>query len=529
MAYQTFTAALNIAIFPFVSDFFSRSILIPGIDSPPRTPQADTGSKEALNREIAQHYYCQDVMPTVEGLQSVSYTQLIPPYTAAANDFDQVITIRDEDENTFLFAPANGKNYIYRQDVARWVSKSPFVGWAGTLVTKSYVNGRTFICYEDYAIYEYDEAADTFLPVAFTGVPATLIDGISASNNYLLWWDGITVGWSSLIDPTDLVENIQTGADSAIPQDVKGPIRCIVPVSGGFIIFTTKNAVAAFYTNNARAPFVFREIQNAGGVQNSEQVAQDGSGGVVYAYTTNGLQEIALNSSKILSPAASDFLSGRIYESFSTSTLTLTVERLNSDLKIKVNFISGRYIVISYGKVTTPQVYTHALVYDTGLERWGKLRLDHVDCFSYPYPNIIGEISNIPAKQQVAFLQKDGTVQLLVMDYRAAYGNAVLILGRYQLARQKAVTFHKMDLEGLKTNYPPSVYLILSFDGRTNQAPKALQEIRSAGNLRTYGSPAADPTSGVAGMRTALSFSILIMGTFELNSAIPTISAQGNR
>lgn len=529
MAFDTFTAVLNTADFPYISDFLQRSIIIPGIDQPPRIPRSLVGEQSNQNTELAQQYYVQNVMPSSEGLMSIGYEQLVPANIGSI-DFDQVITLRDEDENNFLLAPAGGKNYIYTANAGVWASVSPFVGWAGTLVSKSYVNGRTFICYQRNSIREYDATGLTFNPVVFTfppGLTVLDIDTIGASNNYLIWASNITVGWSSLINPTDLVPNINTGAASAIPQDVKGPIRAIVAIAGGFVLYTTKNAVAAFYTNNSRAPFTFREIPNAGGIQSPEQVSQE-STDVHYAYTTNGLQKIKINSSEPLDPAAADFLGGRIFESFDLTTLTLTLERLNNDLKVKIAYVSGRFLVISYGKQSTPQLYTHAIVFDTGLKRWGKLRIDHVDAFAYPYPNLIGAVTDTPPKRSVAFLQKDGTVQLLLMDYRIKQDQGVLLLGRYKLMRQRTITYQGAVFETTLQAYPPDVYLVLSFDGKNNQPPQKLTLLRDGDSIKEYGAPVYSG-SGSSPPRTGDSFSILAIGKFELSTALLTVTKQGYR
>lgn len=529
MAFETFTAVLNSAEFPFISDFLQRTITIPGIDGPPRVPRPEVGSEEASNYQFAKHFYCQNVMPTVEGLMSVGYSQLVPAL-APSTDFDIQITLRDEDENNFLFCPARGKNYIYKASDGVWVPRNSFTGWLGEIVSHSYVNGRTFVCYERHNVFEFDTGADTFLPVILTGINPNDIDCIGASNNYNIAVTGITVNWSSLVDPLDFTPSIQTGAGNAIPQDMKGIGRAVVPISGGFVIYTTKNAVAALYTNNARAPFVFREISNAGGITSPQHVSLEASLGFHYAWTTNGLQKITVNSAETLSAGATDFLAGRILETFDIPSLTLTLERLNTDLEVHLTYVAGRYLVISYGKVVNapPQTFTHALIFDTALKRWGKLRIDHVDCFAYPYPNLPNQVIQSPPKQSVAFLQRDGRVMLLVMDYRIRQNEGVLLLGKYQLVRQKMATFQKLELEGLQTAYPPDVYLILSTDGKTQGTPQQLQLLADAGNFKTYGAPTVTAAGG-APQRTGKNFSILATGTFELSTAVLTLTKHGNR
>lgn len=533
MSFESFTALLGAKDFPFVSDFFQRAIVIPSLDQPQRLPRPLGGDAENSNDELAQHYYCQNVMPTAEGLMSVGYGQIVSGLPLSL-DFDQVITLRDSNENNFLFAPANGKNYIYTANKGVWQSYSPFTGWTGTLVSRSYVNGRTFICYQRHSIHEYDVTTDTFNTIAFTypvGIDVTKIDCIGASNNYLLWASNITIGWSSLISPTDLVPSIQTGAGFAIPQDVKGPIRAIIATAGGFLIYTTKNVVAAMFTNNARAPFIFREVSGAGGLQNSEQISVEASLKEQYAWTTAGLQKISINVAESVNTAATDFLGGKIFENFDFSTLILTTDRLVKNLKVKLAFISNRYLVISYGKDdgSSPSLYTHALVYDTNLKRWGKLRIDHTDCFFYPYPNLIGSVTETPPKDAVAFLQKDGTIQLLIMDYRIRQDQGVMVLGRFQLVRQKEITFQSLELENTTQAYPPDVYLMLSYDGKTNQAPAKLQLLQDNGIIKKYGAPQVTDPNASAPARTAKNISFLFVGKFETTTALLNFTRHGNR
>lgn len=527
MSFETFTALLNSAEFPFVSEFFQRPIIVPQIDLPPRAGKLVTGTEEGSNKELPQTYYAQNVMPATEGIMSVGFEQIVPAIVGAT-DFDQVITLRDEDENVFLFAPAAGKNYIFRADIGAWVATNSFSGWTGTHVTRAYVNGRTFVCYENFNVYEYDSTANTFLPVVITGITVSDIHAIGASNNYMLAVEGIIIHWSSLIDPTDFAPSINTGAGFAIPQDVRGHIHVIGAVSGGFVSYTNRNAVGALYTNNARAPFVFKEISNAGGLAQPEHATLDATTGYHYVWSTAGLQKITAQLAEVLETSATDFLAGKVFESFDLTTLILTMKRLSSSLAVKVAYVSNRYLVLSYGEVSTPQILTHALVLDTALKRWGKLRIDHVDCFTYPYPSNIGVVVDVPPKQSMAFLQKDGTVMLAILDYRIKQDQGVLLLGRYQLVRQKAATFQSVELESTVQAFPPNVYLLLSQDGKTNSAPAPLTTLYNGGNIKKFGAPAW-LGSGASPARTGKNLSLLVTGTFELSTALFTITRHGSR
>jgi hypothetical protein len=522
LSYETFTAVLNASEFPFISDFFQRSVIVPQIDGPPRIPRSLIGDQSNANTELAQQYYCQNIMPTSEGLMSVGYGQIVPPISPSVTDFDQQITLRDSNENNFLFSPANGMNYIFTAARGSWRVTNSIIVPAGTLVTRAYVASRTFICYSKIGIFEYDSATDQLIAVATAGLAIANIDGIFASNNYLLAFDGITVKWSSLVDPLDFVASINTGAGGATPQDVKGTIRAGVPISGGFILYTNKNAVAALYTNNARTPFVFKEVSNAGGIIGPEQVSLDAPLGYHYAWTTFGLQKITAATAEPVSASASDFLSSKLIENFDLTTLTLSTKKLSIYMQVKVSFVSGRYLVLSYGEQSSPQLYTHAVVLDIELKRWGKLRIDHVDAFAYPYPNLAGLIVNPPPKGALAFLQSSGAIQLLIMDMRERQDAGVLLLGKFQLVRNKMMTYQNVELESLHQAYPPQAYLVQSMDGATLLPPKLLRLLEDAGRYKKYGAPFEEG-------RTSKNFSLLLTGTIELTTATFTTTRHGNR
>ena len=529
MSFDTFTAALNVDSFPFVTDLLPRPVLLTGLDVPPRVPRTDLGTFESKNPELAQHIYAQNVMPSSEGLMSVGYQQIIPAIVGQTH-FDEAIVLRDVDENVFLFSPGHGNNFIYRADVGTWVSNNPIASLdENILVTRAFVNGRTFVCYGNTGVFEYDTATNSFNEVTVVGMNKADIDGISASNNYLLAWNNIEIRWSSLVDPLDLTPSIFTGAGFATPQDVRGPIRNIVPISGGFIAYTTRNAVAALYTNNARAPFAFKEISNTGGIIHPEEISLEATLGFHYAFSSAGLQKITASNSEVVSVAATDFIAGRMIETFDTVTNTLTVEKLSTDLALKIAYVSNRYLVISYGKATSPhKEFTHAIVLDTQLKRWGKLKVDHTDCFTYPYPSLIGQLSEVRAKQSMAFLQKDGTVLLCILDYREMQDQGVLMLGRFQRTRGQAITLQTIEFENLTTAYPPSVYLLLSDDGKNYVSVQPLQLLSNGNTYKKYGAPSYSG-SGAAPRRTAKSFSALITGTFELSTAMFTVTRHGNR
>ena len=110
MAVQRFKVALNNARFPLLSTKAQQAVFVPGLDSAPRTPRIFMGADESIDHNLAQVIYSENVMPSSEGIRSVGYSQLIAP--TVNGDFDSIFALRDAAENTVLYSPAGGQNYV---------------------------------------------------------------------------------------------------------------------------------------------------------------------------------------------------------------------------------------------------------------------------------------------------------------------------------------------------------------------------------------------------------------------------------
>lgn len=547
MAHKRFIGVLNAAQFPLVANLQNRTVVLPRYDANVKTPRAFHGTDESANFNIPQLAYCENVVPTAEGLQSVTFTKVVDGLPGVT-DFDQVITLRDSEENNFLFCPAAGKNYIYTAMYPTWTSTNPFPISNTGLVTRAYVNGRTFICYEKLGIYEYDPVTNTFNSVSITGLDLSSIRGIGNSSNYLLAFSDITVYWSSLVDPTDFTPSLTTGAGNGTPQDVKGKIRAVLGISGGFVIYTTRNAVGAMFTNNARSPFIYKEINNSGGIDSYEQVTSEQNAGPHYAWTTGGLQKITLQSAEAVSAEVNDFISGRMWDWFNkTNTSVVTEYYQGIEFPVKVTYVNSRFLVLSYSTLSSTY-YNYALIYDTALRRWGKVKFDHVDCFFYTYPNLYGDLSyeqlantlyddfdnvrylnlatglesKIPSKLAVAFVQSDGSVYILDMNYNKVVNHdAVAIFGKFQFDRSRNIGLQRVTVEGVYNpgNSTPSnfeLYAISNWDGYNAAAVKKLTKIREQGKAVTF-----------AGRVIGENVTLVMRGTFALTSYLLEVTEEG--
>lgn len=542
MAAEVFRTQLNAASFPLISRNAHQTVMVPGLDQNLRTPQSFYGDPASADYAMPQLLYGENIMPAAEGVMATAFQQIIAPPVAGDFYFDQFIQLRDEEENLVFFAPAKGRNFIYKTATAGWIQTNP-IATTNAAVSRAYVNGRTFVCYAGLGIYEYNSVANTFTAQPLVGIAAADVMGITQSSNYLIAHTRIGVHWSSLINPLDFTPSLQTGAGNLIPQDVKGPITACVGVPGGFLVFTTRNCVAATYSTNVNQPFVFREVDQCGGVEDSEQITTESSSAKVYAWTTGGLQAVSLRSAEALYPEVSDFLAGKIWEEWDYGHKKFDITRQVTDLRIKMTHVSSRYLVISYGRRN--EMFAYALVFDTALKRWGKVKINHTDVTFFTYlpagvartyatagaaNETYASYNNIPyadtsarsvieasLKDSLAFLQANGSVVQLVMDYRERTAAAVAVFGRYQLRRSEFVTLQTVQFDHIDPDWELKVTALMSLDGAEQWKAVPGVEIERSGYARTYG----------FGNPTGRNFCIAAEGTFELKDLTMTVTRGG--
>lgn len=568
MTIQRFKLSLNAARFPLVSTEGNRSVFVPGLDSAPRTPKQYIGAEPSTDYNTAQVLYMENVMPVAAGLRSAGYTQLIAP--TVNTDFDTIFPLRDSDENVVLYSPAKGKNYVLNPITSVWESTTHATIWGGlwtvaggseaianSRVTYAYVDGKTLVCYSrlesveptlDMSIMLWNPATATLTPAttSLANMPfaAGTIDGIASSNGYLLVWSGLSVAWAAFngttFDFSPYADGAFTGAGNQIPEDVQGPILAVTGVSGGFMMFTARNCVgASYHAQNSVAPWIFREVPNAGGLATYESMTVEGSLAATYAYTTAGLQRVNLNSAESIHPQVSDFLTGRVLESFDYGTKLLAQTAITQDLSHKVTNIGNRYVVISFG--ATAGIYEYALVWDLALERFGKLKFQHTDCFYYGYPpgttgatysdllsvgydELIATYADMvtyptvavtPAQYAMAFLTATGAVHLAHWEdlMRTDTDQGVAVLGRVQLARARGTQINRVEVDGMNAG---TVHIAPSYTGQKTESPVALVTVNADGNNMIFG-----------GAVTQKNCNIIVSGAFELSALIVEAIATG--
>jgi len=511
----TFRGNLNAASWPLTTTRQGRTVVVGQLDTNFSKFQAFSGRDDDRDVGIPQALFMQNVLPTGEGYASVGYKDRIAAYGGGATDFDRCFTITNDENRKALFVPANGVAYVYTANDAAWVPGNvlaPGLFGSSQFVSVAVVQRRCFIHFEANGVWEYDFGTGLFAAVALTGLAVDLI-GIASSSDYLIAiGTDNTIYYSSLTDPTDFVESLITGAGSTSAIDVRGRLRTILPINGGVILYSTENAVFMSYTGNTRLPWNFKEIAGSGGVIHPEHVTYETNLAYHYAWSSNGILRVEKNIATSVFPEATDFFTSGLFEDFDFATKTLTATKFSSSFQVKLTHIGNRYLVMSYGMLA----YTHALVYDETLKRWGKLKISHTDCFSWPTPNLYGsitygmlldagvefsdlmdtsyqdldteQITSTAAKDDIAFLQQDGTIVTVDFDGTDDIDEGVLMLGKFTVTRAQEFQLFSVELESVaedSASFDLDVWT--SYDGKTlNSLVTSPLETLAVENLRKF-------------------------------------------
>lgn len=493
MAQISYRGNLTSGHFPFLSAYQGQTVIVGGKDQAFQNQVVVGQDSEDKDKGFPQLYYCHNVVPTLQGIQSVGFINRLPGIDASV-DFDDVFILRDIEENKYLFSPAAGNNYVFDGNNAVWqtANSAPNVPPVGSLpVTVAYLNGHTYVFFPEDGCYEYDNVTEEFVAVPFTGVTAADLLGITSANGFLIAYDQFSVYRSQVTDPTDFTPDFSLGSGASIPEAIGGQIVVCLPILNGFIIYTTKNNVGATFSQNIRFPFIYAEVQGSAGINHPRHVAWQNNTGFHFAWTQAGLQKVDKSKATITFPEVTDFFAAKIFEDYDTTENEFVVTKLATQLSIKLATAGKRFLIISYG-IEFP--YTHALVYDLGLKRWGKVKLTHSAAFELYLPNPHGaitwdmlaeltwqdfgvtswaQLSSIlftfeEPKELVAFLQTDGTVKTLNFDEVTAGEEGVAVLGKYQFVRERFCSIQELELENIpETPANFDVFLLSSINGRT--------------------------------------------------------------
>lgn len=512
MAQTKYRGNLSAKWFPFISEWFGRSVIVQANDQN-FNRQVTSDQDLDKDRGIPQVYYCHNIMPSAEGLQSVGY---LNPVVGSYVGMNNIITLRAVDGSTVLFARDSSNNsYVCAFGSSTWTSITSAPGTSGVPYTTATINGQTYIMYANVGLYTY--TAGALVHVGFTGLVENTVLGITSSFGYMIAYTTTSIAWSSTLvdpvvtDPIDFTPSQLTGAGGGAVQAIKGKITLCLSHFLGFIIYTNINAIAAVYSGNVNYPFNFREIVGSGGLAGSNLIDYDPNSGNHYAYTTSGIQLVSVSATQTVMPEATDFLAGKYFEDFNESTLAFTSTILTSPMKKNLTIIADRYMVLSYGVNSL----THALVYDVTMKRYGKLKVNHNDCFEYRVA--VPETIDNP-RDSIAFMQDSGSIVVVDFNYGSSVGDGVLILGKYQFVRESLLQLQEVNLENIRAGNSFNCYDMTTLDGKTLQTPVAGYLSANSGSYRKY-----------SFHLTGINHSLLLIGNFFLDSIELAFNIHGKR
>lgn len=528
MAQIRYRANLSAKDFVFSAQGWGRSVIMKQYDQnfsrqivSPTDPDKDIG--------IPQIFYAHNVMPCAQGFQSVGFLQSVAntgvvgtPYQVLL--WQQVngsagqilITVTALNTSTITFNiygnTVNGAwTLLQTVSIAQQFNGLPF--------TSALINGVTYIYTPFTECHTYD--GTTWASVTLTGLTLGNIQGITYSFGYMIAYGPSSIAWSSTLSPTDFTPSLITGAGGGAVQGLKGSVVACFHHTFGFIVFSPINAVAAVYSGNARFPFNFREIIGCGGISGFGKLADlDAETGNLFAYTSAGLQIVSVTQAQVVHPEIANYLDGTRFEDFNDGTLAfsytdLTVGRIYK----KVSVISNRYLVISYSANSVlsfgQRQYTHALVYDISMRRWGKIKFNHIQTTDVPIINASGLPEN---NARAAFGLLDPTGNIYTVDFsEVATTGGTIILGKYQHSRDRLITLQQVDVEYVQSTANLSLNVLTSLDGKTF-LPPVLVPAKANTNAPQY-------PCRLTGMNHSLCF----QGVFKFDSLMLTYSASGRR
>jgi hypothetical protein len=529
MAQIPFRINLSAQGFPLVSELQGRTVVIPQQDE---TQNQHSQLTQEYGDSLSQPavYYMHNVIPTAQGFASVGYNQIYTGSLATPEKLINVFLVRGSlRQMAYLGQSQYGKLYLLKDFTTGWALISS-VGYPNpTLnVTTAFVGGVQYVYLGNIGCYILDINAFTFTLQALTGLTAVSIIGIVASNGYLIAFGGSTFYWCSSISSTDFTPSLITGAGGGVVQNLKGNIITVSAHKSGVMIYGAHNTIACIYTANIRYPFTLKEVVGSGGVSSSSLIDKDPVSGDHYAYTEAGLQLVTVTNANTVFPEITDFLGGNYFEDFNETTGVFTETTVAYSISKALVVVADRYIVLSYGIARTdlssplPDLFTHALIFDTVLKRLGKLKITHsaVVDFEYPYGSSSVLLASDVSRSSMAFVQGNGSIQIANLNTLETQTTSagVLILGKFQLARQNICDLEAVCLENVVQGATFNCQDRRTLDGKNVVDTTAGYLAESTGLYRRY----TFRSSG-------LNHSIVFTGAFNLVSVVCYFGQGGYR
>ena len=396
------------------------------------------------------------------------------------------------------------------------------------LISSAIINGRCFLFFEKLKCMEL--TAGAIADVTLSGLTETNIIGIIESSGYLLAWDEVTVYRSSLTNPLDFVPSDITGAGSSAIQELRGKLKLLKTTTDGFIAYSDLNAVYAQYSADFREPWIFRGIDNIAGI--ASKVNSVNSGAVQTHYVHSGSMFAKINKKQVtpVLPELTDALKLRYIEDYDDVTGQIVEDAL-SEVDVKISAITGGLILFAY-KDKNKTSYDNIIVYNSQLNRYGKLFLPHAYSCFWPFDTTViynnyrffqeddfndhttetildlaGFVADINYNSVISLFTLDGR-GVVIYDALASF-DAALILGPFQFTRNMGCMVTTVIVK-VATAATVDCAVLTSYDGDTVERKTILHK-KQAGKLVIF-----------SGRVTGTNHRIALTGSFDLSSVVIT-------
>ena len=511
----SYRANLSAAIYPMTVAEGGRTVVVPQGDNTYDRRLDPTG--EQKNAGVPQALYLENVLPTANGYQSVGfinsgYTVPVPAtrYLFQVVELKAYETAQDRIYTIPLFCYSDntftgGK---FGQTTVNVTGTAPLVAEEGCLSIA--IVGKTCYLFTNSGanrLYEVEYLAGTdqleLIEVTASLTPAGFqndIAGITGSNNYLIGHGADRIYWSSTTDPLDFAPSLVSGAGSEIPNDTDATVQYVRQTVGGFYVYTGNNVVYAQYTGNARYPFKFIPVLGTNTVKvPAMQTYGDATTPAQYVIESrNQIKVMAGREATAVAPEVTDYLT-RIssHQVFDYTTNTFTTALVSSILP-KIYVFLNRYVLISVngtGAHSSVTSFSHVIIYDTLLQRYGRIKLNH------KYLYVVQDITTRNS-ENVVFVDSD-TLQLKILHFDIYESDTlpggmsyipmtgVLALGKVQYVRSRMLCLERVEVEGahdasLDTTPNFSCFDLPSLDGRNFDTAISPTSTTVDGDLRIY-------------------------------------------
>ncbi len=295
------------------------------------------------------------------------------------------------------------------------------------------------------------------------------VKGICRAINYCVAWDTNNIRWCAPGDFSewrDEVSGIKTGAGSTLIAAQFGSLIGCLTTSRGFIVLGTKGAVSATYSGDFDQPWIFDEIDNAGGVLRLDCADWTDNLDEVLAWTKNGLQVMNKDEATSIFEDVSLWLQTGVFQSSDSdgtftnqiSQHTISGNYFPAQLNVKPSVIGGRYYCISYGKWEAK--YEYVLIYDSLLKQWGHIKYDHLDLFEVhdlKYLNKSGTTNTVKyGFSFFGFLKLNGTMDVFSYPFQVQTApqeggissTGELVIGPFRFTRESKCGISRIELIG---------------------------------------------------------------------------------